>query len=150
MRIIPADVSHIDDWVNLTRKLFPEDPYKEVYRTYQGYLSAANIARKEIGFLYQADQRVVAFMNISIRNDYVNGTDTSPVVYIEALYVLPEYRGQGIARKLINRAEEFARERGIKQIASDCLIENIASEAFHKSCGFQEAERVICFVKNVS
>lgn len=149
MRIIPADNSNLKDWIDLTLKLFPDETSEEVHETYQKYLSDDSAMQKEIGFLTQINRRIIAFMNISIRNDYVNGTDTSPVVYIEAIYVLEKYRGQGIARKLISRAEEFARERGITQIASDCLIENAASESFHKSCGFQEAERVICFVKDI-
>jgi len=36
-----------------------------------------------------------------------------------------------------------------KQITSDCYIDNRASEGFHKSCGFVEKERVICFVKEI-
>jgi len=88
-------------------------------------------------------------MNFSIRTEYVNGTTTSPVLYIEAIYVMEEYRNLGIGRKLIKHAEEYAKIRGIKEIASDCLINNHVSKLFHKSCGFVEKERVICFVKEI-
>ena len=91
----------------------------------------------------------MGYINVSVRNDYVNGTDTSPVAFVEALYILPEHRKQGIGRELIKYAEEFARQRGITQLASDCFVDNSMSENFHKSCGFIEKERIICFVKDV-
>ena len=84
-----------------------------------------------------------------MRNDYVNGTGTSPVAFVEAIYILPGYRGQGIGKELIQYAEEYAKQRDITQLASDCFTDNIASEKFHKSCGFIEKERVICFEKDV-
>ncbi|HHU56174.1 MAG TPA: GNAT family N-acetyltransferase [Acholeplasmataceae bacterium] len=147
MSIIIADKKVLNEWVKLSLKLFPECSYQEIYEEYQNYLT--NDLQKEIGFLYQIYQEFVAFMNISIRKEYVNGTNTSPVLFIEAIYVEEKYRKQGIGKKLIKQAEEFARSRGIKQIASDCLIDNTNSEEFHKSCGFRETERVIFFVKEV-
>ena len=146
MCIIQASLENIDEWVKLSCKLFPEDTYEELYELYYSFLTNEK-KHKEIGYLYQANNKFVAFINFSIRYEYVNGTNTSPVLFIEALYVLEEYRKQGIARKLINHAENYAKENGIKQIASDCLIDNTISELFHKSCGFKETERVIFFVK---
>ena len=145
MRIIKTDKSNITEWVELSVKLFPDHTFDEMYRAYHEFLTT----KKEIGFLYHKDIQIVAFMNLSIRSDYVNGTDTSPVVFVEEIYVLPEYRKQGIAREFISFAEKFTNENGFTQLASDCLIGNTASEQFHKSCGFEETERVICFVKNV-
>lgn len=145
MGIIYTDISNLKEWVELSVKLFPDHTFDEMFKVYDEFLTT----KKEVGFLYQQNSKFAGFMNVSIRNDYVNGTDTSPVVFVEAIYVLPEYRGQGIAREFITCAEKFAKEKGIKQLASDCLLENTASELFHKSCGFEEAERVICFVKNV-
>jgi len=149
MSIIKTDKTNIHDWVNLSLRLFPEHTFNEMFQEYMGYLTNKNVRQKEIGFLYNKNNKNVAFMNISIRNDYVNGCDSSPVVYIEAIYVLPKYRKMGIASELIKTAEIFAREKGILQVASDCLIDNTESEMFHKGCGFKEAERVICFVKNI-
>ena len=145
MNIFKADNSNFDDWIDLSLLLFPEHTRDEMIKFYSEILTS----KKEIGFLYKKDYRFVGYINISIRSDYVNGTDESPVAFVEAIFVLPEYRKQNIARKLIEHAEDFARQKGLKQLASDCLLENEASAAFHKSCGFTETERVIYFVKNV-
>lgn len=145
MSIVIADSTNLKEWTDLSILLFPDSTFDEELDLHKKILAADN----ELGLLYQKDGLYVGFMHLCIRNDYVNGTDTSPVVFIEAIYVLPEYRNQGIGREFMKYAEEFARQRGIKQLASDCFIDNHLSENFHKSCGFIEKERVICFVKDV-
>ena len=144
-RIVKADESHLNVWTNLALMLFPESNFEEELGFHKSILRS----KKEIGLLYEKDHKFVGFMNLSIRTDYVNGTDTSPVAFVEAIYVLPENRKQGIARAFIAYAENFARQNGCQQLASDCFIDNTSSEQFHKSCGFIEKERVICFAKNV-
>ena len=145
MGIVNADASNLKEWVNLALMLFPESSFDEELALHKKILASG----KEEGLLYQKNNRYVAFMNLSIRNDYVNGTDTSPVVFVEALYVLPDYQRRGIGKKLIEYAENYARQKGITQLASDCYTDNLLSESFHKNCGFVEKERVICFVKNI-
>jgi aminoglycoside 6'-N-acetyltransferase I len=145
MAIILATEAHLKDWTDLAVKLFPDDTYEAEWQLNEEVLQSD----KEMGYLYEQDGKIVAYMHLSVRSDYVNGTDVSPVVYIEAIYVLPQYRKQQIGRELIAYAEEIARQKGIKQIASDCFIDNVDSELFHKNCGFIEKERVICFAKNV-
>ncbi|MCL2425526.1 MAG: GNAT family N-acetyltransferase [Oscillospiraceae bacterium] len=145
MNIIQANIEHLESWTKLAIMLFPDSTFEEELKFHKEIVES----EKEVGFLYEKDDRLVGFMNISIRSDYVNGTDTSPVVYIEAIYVLSEYRKYGIGRKFIEHAEQYAKQKGITQLASDCFIDNTISESFHKSCGFVEKERVICFVKNV-
>lgn len=145
MSIVQADLSSVKDWADLSARLFTDRTSEEMDRACHEFLTT----KKEIGFLYRLNNIAVGYMNLSIRNDYVNGTDTSPVAFVEAVYILPEYRRQGIAKELIAYAEKFAKDNGMKQLASDCPIENTVSERFHKSCGFAERERVICFAKNV-
>jgi len=145
MSIVIANEHNIQEWTNMALKLFPESTFEEEFALNKAILTLEN----EIGVLYQQDNAYIGYMHLSIRNDYVNGTDTSPVVFVEAIYVMPNYRKKGIASAFINYAENYAKEKGITQLASDCLIENQLSETFHKCCGFIEKERVICFVKDV-
>jgi len=145
MSIVVANQDNIQEWTSMALKLFPESTFEEEFKLNQKVLDSES----EIGVLYYQDGTCVGYMHLSIRNDYVNGTDTSPVVFIEAIYVSPDYRKQAIASTFINYAENYAKEKGIKQLASDCLIKNQLSEIFHKRCGFIEKERVICFVKDI-
>jgi aminoglycoside 6'-N-acetyltransferase I len=79
----------------------------------------------------------------------VEGTENSPVGYLEGIYVEPSFRGRGIARQLLSAAENWAREQDCREFASDCELDNLESLAFHLGVGFREANRIICFVKEL-
>jgi len=83
----------------------------------------------------------------SLRREYVNGTNDDLKGYLEAIYVMPEYRQKGIAARLVKTAEHWMAMHGCREVASDCLIENTDSYNFHKKIGFEETERAIFFLK---
>lgn len=88
-------------------------------------------------------------LDLSICTDYVEGAESSPVCYVEALYVKDTFRKSGIARQLCNRAEVWAKSKNLTQIASDTEIDNAASIAFHNKIGFREANKIVCFIKGL-
>jgi len=94
---------------------------------------------------YFVEEELVGFVSLSIRNDYVNGTESSPVGFIEGIYVAEAFRQQGIARAFVEFAKNWSKERGCRELASDCLLDNVDSLAFHTAVGFKEMERIICF-----
>ena len=98
-------------------------------------------------FLAMEDSRAVGFAQCQLRHDYVEGTATSPVGYLEGLYMRPEYRHKGIAKALLAACEAWAGEQGCREFASDCELTNYDSFRFHLALGFQEANRIICFSK---
>ena len=100
-------------------------------------------------FLAIEDSTHVGFAHCQVRTDYVEGSDSSPVGYIEGIYVLEDYRNKGVARGLLRSCEDWARSKGILEMASDCEITNEESIDFHKKVGFSEANRVVCFIKNI-
>ena len=98
-------------------------------------------------FLALEDGAPAGFAQCQLRRDYVEGTQTSPVGYLEGIYVREQYRGRGLARALLRACEDWAAERGCGEFASDCQLENKDSIAFHLGAGFAEANRIVCFVK---
>ncbi len=100
-------------------------------------------------FLLLLDERPCGFAQCQLRRDYVEGTSTSPVGYLEGLYVRPEQRGRGWGRALVERCEGWARDKGCREFASDCELGNAPSLAFHLKAGFSEANRIICFKKQL-
>lgn len=90
---------------------------------------------------------LTGFVEAALRHDYVNGCDTSPVAFIEGLYVAPEHRGSDIARRLCEVIADWGRARGCAELASDAELDNVASHAFHEAVGFEETERVVYFRK---
>ena len=89
----------------------------------------------------------VGFAQCQLRHDYVEGTRTSPVGYLEGIFVQPEFRHRGLAKQLIKACESWAKEKGCSEFASDCELGNDASLNFHLSMGFTEANRIVCFTK---
>ena len=100
-------------------------------------------------FLGTADGQAVGFAQCQLRHDYVEGTETSPVGYLEGIFVEEEYRKQGYAKQLLTACENWAKEQGCTEFASDCELDNTGSLKFHLSLGFEEANRVICFTKKL-
>lgn len=56
-------------------------------------------------------------------------------LYLEDLYVKPEYRGKGLGRALLKKLAEIARERGLGRIDWTCLNWNQPSIDFYRSLG---------------
>jgi aminoglycoside 6'-N-acetyltransferase I len=77
----------------------------------------------------------------------VNGTSSSPVAFLEGIYVVPQARGRGVAKALVAHAERWAISAGCREFASDALLENTGSHAMHAALGFKESERVVFFKK---
>lgn len=92
-----------------------------------------------------ADGRAIGFAEATLRHDYVNGTSTSPVGFLEGWYVQPHWRGRGVGRALQRAVLDWTREQGCSELASDSLIDNLDAHAAHAACGFEEAERVVYF-----
>lgn len=100
-------------------------------------------------FLKYIDDRPIAFAQCQLRHDYVEGTDSSPVGYLEGIFVTEEYRRRGFATELLAECEKWAKEKGCTEFASDCELDNVASLRFHAAMGFEEANRIICFKKEL-
>lgn len=100
-------------------------------------------------FVLCVNEQMVGFAQCQLRHDYVEGTDSSPVGYLEGVFVEEAYRRQGCAKKLLAKCEKWAKENGCSEFASDCELENTKSFEFHMPMGFEEANRIICFKKQL-
>lgn len=100
-------------------------------------------------FLAFAEEDAVGFAQCQLRFDYVEGTGTSPVGYLEGIYVAEGFRKQGAAKALLTACEDWAADNGCTEFASDCELDNDASLRFHLHAGFREANRIICFTKKL-
>ncbi len=99
-----------------------------------------------VAFLaFDANGRAIGLAEAALRHDYVNGTETSPVGFLEGWYVAPEWRFRGIGRALVEAVAQWAQAQGCAELASDALLENDESHAAHAGCGFEETERVVYF-----
>lgn len=123
--------------------LWPGDHAAEIARLLADPGETLNlIARAE-------DGAALGFLEASLRHDYVEGCKTSPVAFLEGIFVWPGARGRGVARSLVARAEDWGRQRGCTEFASDAALDNLASQDMHAALGFAETRRVVYFRKGL-
>lgn len=104
---------------------------------------------KSAFFLKYENDLPIGFAQCQLRYDYVEGTNTSPVGYLEGIFVKEGYRNKGYAKELLGECEAWAKENGCREFASDCEIDNINSFRFHNAMNFIETNRIICFAKTL-
>ena len=117
---------------------------EELKLDFEGYIKSGGAV-----FLAWNSNEAVGFAQCGLRHDYVEGTDSSPVGYLEGVFVTGEYRRQGIAKMLLMACQNWAKEQGCVEFASDCELTNDDSLRFHLNMGFEEANRIICFTKRL-
>lgn len=105
--------------------------------------------RTSVYFIKYSDNSPIGFAQCSLRHDYVEGTSSSPVGYLEGVFIREEYRNKGYGKELTITCEKWAKDMGCKEFASDCELTNTESLSFHLSMGFTEENRIICFRKDI-
>ena len=93
--------------------------------------------------------KLVGFLEASIRS-VADGCATAPVGYIEGWYVDADVRRQGIGERLVRAAEAWAQAKQMREMGSDCLLDNDVSRRAHVAIGYEERERLIHFRKWLS
>nr|QFU78552.1 Aminoglycoside N(6')-acetyltransferase type 1 [uncultured bacterium] len=141
-----AALTDIDTIANFGRLLYsPDNTFDTLRNEADEHLRSGKWAI----FLAFDGNTPVGLCEISLRSDYVEGTEGGVVGYIEGIFVLPEYRGHHIAKSLIVLSENWSREQGCTEFASDCVLDNTDSLRFHLKVGFKEVGRNIHFVKKL-
>lgn len=140
-----AEKSDLESAVNLALALWESSSVNELT---DEFIDTFADNESEI-FLKTENGTPIGFAQCSLRHDYVEGTESSPVGYLEGIYIKDKFRNKGYAKELLNACEEWAKDKGCCEFASDCEIDNISSLLFHKAVNFTEANRIICFTKKL-
>lgn len=143
--IVKANEKHLSSVAALASALWPYHAQQEMEEALAPLLGD----REAAVFLKLEGDRAVGFAQCQLRHDYVEGTHSSPVGYLEGIYVTLDCRHQGVAGELVQACEHWAREMGCTEFASDCELTNLESLFFHQKLGFREAGRIICFTKQL-
>jgi aminoglycoside 6'-N-acetyltransferase I len=146
-RIEAPTASTLPDWQRMRQALWPEITEEEKTRETKAMM--AEQSRFFIRIATGADDRSAGFVEATLRLDYVNGCVTSPVVFLEGIYVEPWARRRGAARLLVDAVASWGRARGCREFASDAFLKDAESHAMHRALGFEETERVVYFRKDL-
>ncbi len=144
IREISEDVVHlIDDLDKYQNSLYPKE---------DNYLDPIHILLDENVFflgVYSKEQ-LTACCAVKKMNGYGE---------IKRLYVKPEFRGIGLAKKLIMKMEEYLKKEGIKYAKAETgvsqpeairLYEDLDYERSHPFGDYSENPHSLFFIKNLS
>lgn len=140
-----ASKNDIEIIAELAVKMWDENSLDDMVDEFSELISKDNACI----FLKYEDDIPVGFAQCQLRSDYVEGTETSPVGYLEGIFVLEGYRKRGYAKELLHACETWAKDMGCAEFASDCELDNVDSFRFHMAMQFTEANRIICFTKKL-
>jgi aminoglycoside 6'-N-acetyltransferase I len=145
MKIRPYRDADWPEWLRLSLELFPHHSADELAEGMREFRTRSDA---DVFVLERSDGFLAGFVEVGARS-YADGCETSPVGYIEAWYVDPDVRRHGHGRALVATAEEWARARGYREMASDARLDNTGSHAAHQRAGYEEVDRVVQFRKSL-
>jgi aminoglycoside 6'-N-acetyltransferase I len=96
-----------------------------------------------------SDGKLAGFLEASIR-PFVEDCESDNVGYLEGWYIDPEYRRKGLGGRLVKAAEEWAREKGCTEMASDAELGNEMSLVAHTRLGYAETSRLVHLRKELT
>ncbi|MQF49037.1 GNAT family N-acetyltransferase [SAR202 cluster bacterium AC-647-N09_OGT_505m] len=134
-------------WIEMRKQLWPRRDFLEHQTEIKSLV--AEPARFTAFLALSPEGKPIGFAETTLRRDYVNGCESSPAAFLEGIFVIPEFRRVGVAKRLLEAVERWGQSKGCIELASDAEIDNIVSHEMHYSLGFKETERVIYFKKTL-
>ena len=149
--IRPVEPRDAEAWARLRGRLWPDAEPADLLRETRAFLAGGVVPTLSAAFVAQIDSLTgpVGFLELALR-PFADGCDSMPVPHVEGWYVAPAARGRGNGRALMRAAENWARERGYTELASDTEVENETSLHVHQKCGFDEVERLVKLRKRLA
>jgi aminoglycoside 6'-N-acetyltransferase I len=135
------------DWgelMRMARELFPDLAEEDIH----DLMKTVAKDDAQVFVIDRGDGALGGYVEAGTRS-VADGCMTGAVGYIEAWYVDNDLRRSGYGRALLQAAEDWARSRGFKEMASDALLDNHVSHAAHKSAGYDEVDKVITYRKSL-
>jgi GNAT superfamily N-acetyltransferase len=132
------------EWLRLRRLLWPDCPEGDHAAEMEGYL----LGHAGAVFVAEREGGLAGFVEASVRQ-VAESCGPGPVGYVEGWFVDADLRRRGVGRHLVRAAEEWARGRGCREMASDAEIDNAVSRAAHAALGYQEVSRLAHFQKSL-
>ncbi|WP_367872695.1 GNAT family N-acetyltransferase [Luteolibacter sp. Populi] len=146
MKIQPPTSEDIPVWLALRQALWPHGPAAE--HVEEMVLYGGGDPEMAVFLAFDDEGAGCGFAEACLRS-HAEDCTTRPVGYLEGIFVLPEQRGRGIGRALVTAVQDWAVACGCREMASDCLHENVESIEFHKRLGFEVVDTLVHFRRGI-
>lgn len=145
-----ATINDIDSLLKITSACAQHMEIRNIFQWNSYYPNSkvfeADIKRKEL-YLYKIHYEVVGCIVVSSLMDEAYKpvkwlTPSVGNIYIHRLAVHPEYQGNGIARKLMDFAEEKSKAEKRTSIRLDTFSKNYRNQKFYEQRGYKKLENI--------
>ena len=139
---------HVESWNVAYRGIMPDDVIARTDLAYRTALWKERIADAAWPvFLLEVDGTAVAFCQMIPTKDADD--DPARVGHITSLHVLPQLRGHGYGRALLDRVLDEFRRRGFMAVTLWVLEENRSARQFYEKCGFRPDGARQCYPNTI-
>jgi aminoglycoside 6'-N-acetyltransferase I len=148
-KIRRAQISDRDELAKLLAALWPDASAAQHGRELDDILTSGANGSLPMAIFVSLDETgaLSGFIEVGMRS-HADGCDTKvPVGFIEGWFVAEPFRNRGVGGELMRAAEDWAREQGCIEMASDALIDNELSQRAHEALGFEVVDRCVHFKK---
>lgn len=127
-------------------------PLFDAYRQFYELPPDLALARRFLSSRLRADESIVFFAARGRRDGGIEGLgfvqlyrsfsslSACRILVLNDLYVVPEARGLGIGRCLMERAHEEAIRSGARQLALTTATTNVTAQGLYRSLGYEREE----------
>jgi len=150
-----AQLSDRDQLARMLQALWPDASAEEHARELTLILEGKPVTTLPLVILVAelvdeaSDRTLAGFLEVDLRS-HADGCDPlRPVGYIEGWYVAENHRHEGIGKKLLAAAEDWARSQGCVEVASDTWIDNEVSQRAHEALGYEVVDRCVHYRKKL-
>jgi aminoglycoside 6'-N-acetyltransferase I len=149
MKIRPFQHADLDAVAHLCETLWPDAPSGEHRSELEASLTNPFSGPYPCA-LFVADPETeppIGFVQVGLRS-HADGCDPQkPVGYVEGWFVVEAWRKRGVGRALVCAAENWAKEQGCSEMASDTWMDNEPSQLAHVALGFEVVDRCVNYRK---
>ena len=153
VQIRPAHLSDVDRLARLFEALWPQssaEEHAQELRLLLGGKAASVLTMPLVILVAEAsDGILIGFLEVDLRSHADGCNPSRPVGYIEGWYVAEDYRHREIGRKLVAKAEDWARSHSCVEMASDAIIDNEVSQRAHEALGYEVVDRCVHYRKRL-
>jgi ribosomal protein S18 acetylase RimI-like enzyme len=134
-------------------------PLFDAYRVFYGqapdapaaaaFLRARLEREESVVFVAETDQALATPLGFTQLYPGFSSVSVAPIIVLNDLFVDPAARARGVARALLRRAEEHARETGAVRLALTTARDNLKAQRVYEAMGWQRDEVFFTYTRSI-